>query len=275
MDSGFFNGLKYALKKSEFPLKKTISTKHKNESKVKLKKAAVKNFRKHKTGSKKDSLISDIQASMFRYLNEKLYKCSSDDALKYFKDDPSAFNIYHEGFQNQLRKWPNDPLTWPEEIIKNEFKDKPVIADMGCGDARLALKLNNIATVHSFDLVAVNERVTVCDMAHTPLSSSSVDVVLFCLALMGTNCRDFFFEANRILKLNGILLIVEVASRFEKSFKKFLKLLKPFGFKISKWEITKDTYFVHGYLRKVKDVSGVPISSLPEIKISPCLYKKR
>lgn len=102
----------------------------------------------------------------FRYLNEKLYKCSSDEAVKYFNEDPSAFKIYHEGFQNQLQKWPNDPLTWPEEIIRKDFKSKPVVADMGCGDARLALKLNKIANVHSFDLVAVNERVTVCDMAH-------------------------------------------------------------------------------------------------------------
>lgn len=120
-------------------------------------------------------------------MNEKLYKCSSDNALKYFKDDPSAFKIYHEGFQNQLRKWPNDPLAWAEEIIKNELKGNPVIADMGCGDARLALKLNNIATVHSFDLVAVNERVTVCDMAHVNffhLFSFSFSDGLHCFILL-------------------------------------------------------------------------------------------
>ena len=99
-------------------------------------------------------------------MNEKLYKCSSDDALRYFSEDRSAFEIYHEGFQSQLRKWPDDPLTWPEGIIKTEFKRKPIVADMGCGDARLALRLKDAATVHSFDLIALNEMVTVCDMAH-------------------------------------------------------------------------------------------------------------
>lgn len=222
-----------------------------------------------------DILTSEIRASIFRFLNEKLYKCSSEDASRYFSENPSAFKLYHEGFQNQLQKWPYDPLTWAEEVIRNGFKKKPVVADMGCGDARLALRLGKVATVHSFDLVAVNERVTACDMAHTPLAHSSVDVVLFCLALMGTNCRDFLYEANRLLKMGRTLLIVEVASRFGLSFKKFLRLLKPFGFEITQWEITKDTYFAHGRLSKVKDISNLVVSSLPNVTINPCLYKKR
>lgn len=88
------------------------------------------------------------------------------DASKYFSEDPTAFKIYHKGFQQQLKKWPSDPLKWPEKIIKNNFKKKPVVADFGCGDARLAMHLKKTATVHSFDLVAVNDLVTVCDMAH-------------------------------------------------------------------------------------------------------------
>lgn len=162
-----------------------------------------------------------------------MYKCSSEDASRYFLEDPSAFKVYHGGFQNQLRKWPYDPLTWAEEVIKTDFKRKPIVADMGCGDARLALRLDKVAIVHSFDLVAVNERVTACDMAHvsvnwklnicfhfgfalvlvifftkTPLAHSSVDVVLFCLALMGTNCRDFLYEANRLLKMGFVIILL-------------------------------------------------------------------
>lgn len=37
------------------------------------------------------------------------------------------------------------------------------VADFGCGDAKLSRSVPN--KVHSFDLVAVNEHVTVCDMA--------------------------------------------------------------------------------------------------------------
>ena len=110
-------------------------------------------------------------------MNEKLYKCSSHEAQQYFSEDPSAFDIYHKGFQKQLQKWPNDPLTWVEEIIKTDFKMKPVVADMGCGDARLASRLKDFATVHSFDLVALNDRVTVCDMAHVSSIRNSNDFI--------------------------------------------------------------------------------------------------
>lgn len=38
-----------------------------------------------------------------------------------------------------------------------------VIADFGCGDAKLAQSVPQ--KVHSFDLVALNKRITVCDMS--------------------------------------------------------------------------------------------------------------
>ena len=38
-----------------------------------------------------------------------------------------------------------------------------VIADMGCGEAKISQSVSN--KVFSFDFVAVNEFVTVCDMA--------------------------------------------------------------------------------------------------------------
>lgn len=75
-----------------------------------------------------------------------------------------------------------------------------IIADMGCGDANLAKSVSQ--KVHSFDLVANNDLVTACDMAKVPLKDQSVDVVVFCLSLMGTNLTDYLKEANRILKVS-------------------------------------------------------------------------
>ncbi|MFN7124078.1 MAG: hypothetical protein ACK4NM_18785 [Hydrogenophaga sp.] len=43
------------------------------------------------------------------------------------------------------------------------------VGDFGCGDAKIARSVPN--TVHSFDLVAVNDRVTACDMAHVRAAS--------------------------------------------------------------------------------------------------------
>ncbi|KAI5643582.1 putative methyltransferase domain-containing protein [Phthorimaea operculella] len=39
-----------------------------------------------------------------------------------------------------------------------------------------------------------------CDMAQTPLLRESMDVVVYCLALMGTELTQYLLEANRVLK---------------------------------------------------------------------------
>lgn len=60
--------------------------------------------------------------------------------------------------------------------------------------------------VRSFDLVKVNDLVEVCDMANVPLDDDSVDIVIFCLSLMGTNFLAFVREACRYTKLQYLLL---------------------------------------------------------------------
>jgi ribosomal RNA-processing protein 8 len=79
------------------------------------------------------------------------------------------------------------------------------VADMGCGEARLAQVLtskhdSSRLIMHSFDLVAANPLITRCNIAHVPLADSSVDIVIFCLSLMGTDYHAFLCEAKRILK---------------------------------------------------------------------------
>jgi len=85
--------------------------------------------------------------------------------------------------------------------------------------------------VHSFDLFALNERVTACDMTRVPLQDETVDAVVFCLSLMGTDVSRFIVEANRVLKVNGLLKIAEVSSRFSGPvYLAFVKRMKRFGF---------------------------------------------
>lgn len=76
-----------------------------------------------------------------------------------------------------------------------------VVADIGCGDAKIAEKLGDRFTVYSFDLVAINERVVVANMSNLPLEKDSVDVAVYCLSLMGINLNHFIREANRIIKI--------------------------------------------------------------------------
>jgi ribosomal RNA-processing protein 8 len=77
-----------------------------------------------------------------------------------------------------------------------------IVADFGCGEARLAQSVKN--KVHSFDFVATNEHVTECDMKNVPLKADTCDIAVFCLSLMGKNVVDFVTEANRILKSRSV-----------------------------------------------------------------------
>ncbi|TNN21206.1 Ribosomal RNA-processing protein [Schistosoma japonicum] len=227
---------------------------------------------------KKNSFDSLINSSMFRFLNERLYTCTSEEAAAIFREDPESFKIYHEGYQQQLSQWPEDPLIWVKSEIIKEYSDSAKthrIADLGCGDARLSCLLPDNFKVYSFDLVSLNDRVIACDMAHTPLKDSKVDSAVFCLSLMGTNCSEFLYEANRILKSNGILIVVDVNSRFDGKFGEFLKKLKRFGFIKQFSEITSDTYFVRAILRKVSSCTPELVHSLPKLNLKPCSYKKR
>jgi ribosomal RNA-processing protein 8 len=58
-----------------------------------------------------------------------------------------------QGYQLQAKSWPLDPL---DTIIAALLHLPPthVVADMGCGQARLATSIPN--TVHSFDIGTYN-----------------------------------------------------------------------------------------------------------------------
>eukprot|EP01029_Cantina_marsupialis_P009061 TRINITY_DN2123_c0_g1_i1.p1 TRINITY_DN2123_c0_g1~~TRINITY_DN2123_c0_g1_i1.p1 ORF type:complete len:176 (-),score=45.62 TRINITY_DN2123_c0_g1_i1:299-787(-) len=107
---------------------------------------------------------------------------------------------------------------------------KAVVADFGCGEAKIAQTVSN--EVRSFDLVAHNEHVEACNIAHVPLKDKSVNIAVFSLSLMGTDFADFLKEAHRVLVKNGLLWIAEVRSRFrdDKGIKTFVSMLEAMGF---------------------------------------------
>ena len=84
-----------------------------------LKTVSDKNSFKHheKTSTSINSEDSDakrkLKSSRFRFLNEKLYTQSGQESYKMFKNDTeglNTFKTYHEGYAEQVRKWPIDPL---------------------------------------------------------------------------------------------------------------------------------------------------------------------
>lgn len=50
-----------------------------------------------------------------------------------------------------------------------------MVADFGCGDCKIARSVKN--KVHSFDLAATCELVTVCDMAHVSVFLQNTDTI--------------------------------------------------------------------------------------------------
>ncbi|XP_066475355.1 ribosomal RNA-processing protein 8 [Tiliqua scincoides] len=209
-----------------------------------------------------------LDAARFRYLNQLLYTRPSQEAARLFQEDPESFAVYHRGFARQVARWPESPV----QRLARYLRHRPaslVVADFGCGDCTLAHSVRN--KVHCFDLVALDPRVTVCDMAQVPLEAESVDVVVFCLALMGTNLHEILQEASRVLRLGGTLLVAEVASRFA-DVRAFVGALAQLGFRLQ----AKDVSGSHFYIFELrKTAAALPRKTLPGLALRPCLYKRR
>jgi len=198
-------------------------------------------------------------SARFRHLNETLYTAPSATSLALFADNPEMFDDYHSGFRQQVTTWPENPVDIFIRSIRDRAKVKvynqnkafrdvkrgkapkeeeepasgekanPLprthgtcnIADLGCGDARLAATFHEDGSgtrynlkIASYDLQSPSKFVTKADIANLPCADGSMDVAIFCLALMGTNWIDFIEEAYRILHWKGELWISEIKSRF-------------------------------------------------------------
>lgn len=141
---------------------------------------------------------------------------------------------------------------------------------MGCGDARLSKAV--VQKVYSLDLVSNVEGVIETDMAKTPLETNSVHVVVYCLSLMGTNLKDFFIEANRILKMGGLIKVAEVSSRFDK-IDTFTDFVQKCGFELISKDLTHNLFYFINF-KKTHDVNAYN-KVVPDYSLKPCLYKKR
>ena len=114
----------------------------------------------------------------------------------------------------------------------------------------------------------------------------SVDVAVFCLALMGTDYPSFLMEAQRVLRLGGFLWIAEVSSRFQSdqgqtavastrsnAAGKFVKALQISGFKLRSTDARNKMFVVWELLKAKQGASFPNTSAWPALRA--CTYKKR
>ncbi|KAJ3146387.1 25S rRNA (adenine645-N1)-methyltransferase [Geranomyces variabilis] len=227
--------------------------------------------------------LTDLQAKMqkklagsqFRWLNEILYTKPSTDAVAIFSAKPELFDIYHEGFRSQTEGWPTNPV----DVFLAYLARKPrgtVVADMGCGDAKIARTLNarNAGLdVRSFDLVKRCEEVVACDIANVPMGDAEADVVVFCLSLMGTNFMDFVKESYRVLKVGGELKIAEVVSRFP-DVAAFVAALVDVGFRLVKQDASNKMFILFDFI-KSSTAHASSSSSVPSSRPTNSATSKR
>jgi ribosomal RNA-processing protein 8 len=235
---------------------------------------------------------SQLDAPLFRCINERLYTSTSSQAAKLLQHDPSAISIYHRGYSSQMEKWPKKPLdpilsklrklSGESKYAKKRSSKQPlVIADIGCGDAKIAHTMVN-CVVYSFDLCnnSNNPFVVTCDAAevHGQLPAESVDVCVFCLSLMPTNYADFIFSAGHILRHGGTLMIAEVTSRFDSdprakfSTAAFSRAIEHQGYEAVR--LVQEQYFVLFEFKRVASDDSKQWE-LRRFVLKPCLYKKR
>lgn len=278
-------------------------------------------------------MLSKLSGSRFRWINEQLYTTDSESALDMITKQPELFEEYHKGFASQVESWPENPVdTFTRELVYrgvNKMISSPgglpgvvvdghrkvVVSDMGCGEANLAIQIDNFMEeykkdgkqalkkfkkkygggkdislknkkldfeVHSFDLKKINNKITVADIKNVPLDNESCSIVIFCLSLMGTNFLDFIKEASRILIKGGELWITEIKSRiFDPKCVDFIKAIEGLGFKLRNFDDANKMFTKFEFFKPIKSTKVNNVSDIRDGRtegkwlLKPCIYKRR
>ncbi|KAI0244186.1 25S rRNA (adenine645-N1)-methyltransferase [Massospora cicadina] len=211
-------------------------------------------------------LNKKLQGAKFRIINEMLYTMPGDQAFKKFQAEPDMFEEYHTGFRSQVESWPTNPIEAFIKYFRATAKPNLVIADMGCGEAELALKVPASIKVHSFDLVATNPRITACD----------IRIRRFPTLPWMPSCSPS----------GGELKIAEVVSRSE-DLDTFVDYVNGLGFLLTHRDETNKMFVMLDFIKdgkvgnapkkakKKAKAGGANGSAVEAPVLKPCIYKRR
>jgi ribosomal RNA-processing protein 8 len=144
-----------------------------------------------------------------------------------------------------------------ECLNKIQTKRTKTVVDLGCGRADIArhFKDDSRFSFINYDHVSTAQNVDVCDISQIPLEDASAEIVVLCLAMWGSNCREYVKEAFRVLETRGWLYMIEPTKRWtdedvENENKvaepgnKLESLLQDAGFLVMEMQIQKFSMFV-------------------------------
>jgi len=161
--------------------------------------------------------------------------------------NPTEWRDYHALYTEARRNWATIPAHVFADWLDHRLDRPRRVADLGCGEMLLADRLIDSGNpgghiVLGFDHVAVDDRVSACDIAHLPLPDASVEVAVLSLALMGANHGDYITEAHRVLGIDGQLWIAETASRVGEDKDRLRNSMRDYGFDLAHIEVVTDTF---------------------------------
>lgn len=73
--------------------------------------AATVKSKKSKLMSLREKMMEKLKAAKFRLLNEQIYTTTGHEMQRYFTTNIDDFQAYHEGYKQQVSKWPLNPLS--------------------------------------------------------------------------------------------------------------------------------------------------------------------
>ncbi len=120
---------------------------------------------------------------------------------------------------------------------------KWTMSDFGCGEAQI-LKEFGDKRVYSFDHIAINNKVTACDMRSTGLPEEAIDIAIFSLSLMGRNWDAYIAESKRCLATGGYLLVADTTKSIKGRLSRLRDKIKKQGFEIYSDEEKGDFTFI-------------------------------
>ena len=184
---------------------------------------------KPKQINKKTTNNNNIQQpilSPISKLHKKYKSMKSSNLAKHFTEDNGKYwREYHELVQQNEKTYQENKIP-VNQVIKylETKKNKRIkkVADLGCGLARIYKYFqskNHKFTFVNIDHYIPEDQSSYCvqgNIKNTELEDEDIDYAVLCLALWGSDYKEYLTEIHRILDIQGELIIVEPSSRWIK-----------------------------------------------------------